>query len=147
VKEVYNSENRGGSKLKTLALAGTFMVMACLPVLAQAGEKVVPRTDKLTAELVGTVRDTFAESPCGPQEALVVLEVNGRLPYPMPAGVVCAGALVPQCLAFKAGQRIHVQGVLVSVPDPSTPGFNKCDPGTWTQFTPTFAFAVTKILR
>jgi hypothetical protein len=112
-------------------------------------EKAVPRTDKATAELIGTVDEVQLIVSCGQPVAFVWLTVNGIYPFLTPAAVGCAGSLFNTCAGLRPGTRVRVQAKVVPLPDPSTPGFDACDPGTWLWqiITPAYAVAATKILK
>jgi hypothetical protein len=97
-----------------------------------SGLKAVPRTDKLVVDVIGTITGgTIYEDDggCGyaPGDLLVLfIRAKGKL-----VSVACAGAAFSVCNATRTGQRLRVQGTLVSAPDVLDPGFDECDPSTW----------------
>jgi hypothetical protein len=122
---------------------------AAASVAAAHGLKAVPRSDKSSGELIGTVRSaTDLGAICGVRQTFVVLDLKGLLPYSVPAAVYCAGGSLPgQCLALRPGQRVRFQGRLLPVADPNRPGFVACNPNTWTVFLPMMAFGATGVTK
>jgi len=94
--------------------------------------KAVPRSDKLVVDIVGTVAGGTIYSDdggCGyaPNDLLVLfIRAKGQL-----MSVACAGAAFNVCNATRPGQRLRIQGTLVSAPDVLDPNFDECDASTW----------------
>jgi hypothetical protein len=107
----------------------------------------VPKSDKNTAELIGTVVGIdVVTTECGVTATVVALQVKKGLAF-APHLPICTGSLVGPCAALRIGQRVKVQGILAPLPDVDQPGFNPCDINTWDFFIPAFGFGVTKITK
>lgn len=98
----------------------------------QSSLKAVPRTDKLVVDVIGTITGgTIYEDDGGCGYAagdllVLFIRTKGRL-----VSVACTGAAFSVCNATRPGQRLRVQGTLVSAPDVLDPEFDECDPNTW----------------
>jgi hypothetical protein len=110
--------------------------------------KAVPRSDKDTVELIGTVAEAYSiTDPCSGNPVRVVWVTSRAAPL-NPVGGGCAGPSFSACASLKPGQRVRLQGILLTLPDPTTPGFNACDPGTWfLPQAPLQTFLVTKVTK
>ena len=117
-------------------------------MLADNVQKAVPRVDKSTAEVVGTVQQTQSVSACGTTVTFVSLNVSGLLPgVGLPVTGGCAGSLARTCKNLKVGSRIRLQGIMTPFPDPGQDGFDACDSSTWNYFTIFQQFVVLKVLK
>lgn len=145
--------------LKKAAVGIAVAVLSALPLAAQTlpdgavrlaaeTQKAVPRVDKSSVEVIGTVQQVFTRTECGVTGTLVVLNVKGVFPTGgVPVTGVCAGPLSRACKNLKVGSRMRFQGVMTPFPDPTQDGFDVCDPNTWQYFTILQSFTVTKILK
>lgn len=111
-------------------------------------EKAVPRGDKDAVELIGTVTEGYSiTDPCSGTPIIVVWVASKAAPL-SPVGGGCAGPSFAPCASLRVGQRVRLQGILLTLPDPTTPGFNACDPNTWfLPPVPLQTFLVTKVLK
>lgn len=111
-------------------------------------DKAVPRVDKDAVEVIGTVRDLYQiTDPCSGNPVLVVWVASSAAPL-NPVGGGCAGPSLGACASLRIGQRVRFQGLLLTLPDPTVPGFNACDQGTWfLPRAPLQTFLVTKVLK
>jgi hypothetical protein len=111
-------------------------------------DKAVPRVDKDAVEVIGTVRDIYQITDrCSGNSVMVVWIASSAAPL-NPVGGGCAGPSLSACASLRIGQRVRFQGLLLTLPDPTTPGFNACDQGTWfLPKAPLQTFLVTKVLK
>lgn len=101
-------------------------VTVALGSSAPITEKSVPRGDKSTADVVGPILAglVVTDYQCtGASVVLLWVRVG-----PNPVSAVCSTAA---CGALRVGQRVRLQGALVSEPDVEDPGFDPCDRSTW----------------
>jgi hypothetical protein len=97
-----------------------------------SGSKAVPRTDKLVVDVIGTIAGgTIYEDDGGCGYAagdllVLFIRTKGQL-----VSVACTGAAFNVCNATRPGQRLRVQGTLVSAPDVLDADFDECDSSTW----------------
>jgi hypothetical protein len=112
-----------------------------------ADEKAVSRTDKLTVDITGAIhqRTLYSEDGCGygagGDVLILFMWVKERW-----LSVACTGSVLSACAKTRPGQRIRVQGTLVSAPDFLHPDFDACDPDTWFVGPVNFIFA-TKVTK
>lgn len=148
--------------LKKAAVLGTAVtaMLAAIPsqsqqvypgasvMLADTVQKAVPKVDKSTAEVVGSVQQTQSVTACGTTATMITLSVNGLLPGGgVPVTGTCSGPLARACKNLRVGSRIRLQGLMAPLPDPTQDGFDVCDPDTWQFFTVLQQFVVLKILK
>jgi hypothetical protein len=94
---------------------------------AAFASKKVPAGDKNTIDVVGKVVGGAGVTVCGVPVLTIRLQAGNQAVFAQ-----CAGAsMYSTCGRFKINQRVHLQGLLAQVPDPTTPGFNPCDQSTW----------------
>jgi hypothetical protein len=110
--------------------------------------KAVPRGDKAAVEIIGTVADAYSiTDKCSGSPVRVVWVTSKAAPL-NPVGAGCAGGSFGSCASLHPGQRVRLQGVLVTLPDPTALGFNVCDPSTWLlPLGPLETFLVTKVTK
>ena len=96
--------------------------------VADAPEKAISRTDKMTVDLTGTVIGAYLPADiCHTGDtAILYLRVKG-----VPVAIACFGPAFPACVALAPGKRVRAVGTLAFAPDASDPAFNPCDPNTW----------------
>lgn len=109
--------------------------------IVEKTEKAVPRTDKASVDVVGQILagQVVTDYQCSGNSVLFLLiRVNGN-----PVTAICNNSA---CGSLRAGQRVRLQGGLISIPNPDSPGFNPCDPSTWVPGLSNI-FVATKIIR
>lgn len=115
---------------------------------SQPAKAAVPKADKATGELIGTVAEVRElGSICGIQSVIVWVVTTKPYNFPVSAAAVCAGNTLSSCRSLVPGRRVRLQGVISPAPDSTTPGFSPCDPGTWEFITPSYGFGVTKVFK
>jgi len=135
------------STIESVATAHS-AIQAAVIVRAVDQAKGVPRGDKDAVEIIGTVVDAYSiTDPCSGNPVRVVWVTSKAAPL-NPVGGGCAGPSFASCASLRPGQRVRLQGVLLTLPDPTSPGFNACDPGTWfLPPAPLQTFLVTKVTK
>lgn len=101
-------------------------VIVALASPTQVLEKAVPRADKSSADVVGQILagQVVTDYQCSGNSVLFLLiRVSGN-----PVTAICSTSA---CGSLRAGQRVRLQGGLISVPNADSPGFNPCDSRTW----------------
>jgi hypothetical protein len=112
-----------------------------------SGAKAVPRADKLVVDVIGTIAGgTIYENDGGCGYAagdllVLFIRAKGQL-----LSVACTGAAFNVCNTTRPGQRLRVQGTLISAPDVLDPDFDECDTSTWIAGPINFLFP-TKITK
>jgi hypothetical protein len=121
---------------------------AAVIVRGVADQAKVPRGDKDSVEIIGTVADAYSiTDPCSGNPVRIVWVSSKAAPL-NPVGGGCAGPSFATCASLLVGQRVRLQGILLTLPDPTTSGFNACDPGTWfLPPAPLQTFLITKVTK
>jgi len=116
-------------------------VIVALAGPTQVLEKAVPRTDKATADVVGQILagQVVTDYQCSGNSVLFLLiRVSGN-----PVTAICSTSA---CSSLRVGQRVRLQGGLISIPNTDSPGFNPCDTSTWVPGLSNI-FVATKVTR
>lgn len=116
-------------------------VMVALGSSTQVIEKAVPRADKSSADVVGRILagQVVTDHLCTGNSVLFLLIQTGGNPVTALCGTQACGSL-------RVGQRVRLQGRLISAPDVDGPGFNPCDSSTWIPGLNNF-FVATKVTK
>lgn len=101
----------------------------------------VPRADKSSADVVGQILagQVVTDHLCTGNSVLFLLVRVGGNPVTALCGTQACGSL-------RVGQRVRLQGGLISAPNVDSPGFNPCDSNTWIPGLNNF-FVATKVTK
>lgn len=113
----------------------------------KATGQAVSRQDKVTVDITGTIQAGTiysSDGACGyePNDVLVLwIQAKGQW-----VSVTCAGNTLNTCLNTRIGQRIRVQGSMLTAPDFLDADFDACDTSTWYPGPVNF-FLATKVTK